>query len=267
MLLCGVICLAAVPVRAFADEQAEPDYIAEAEERKKEEIQSNKIEGWPKGPAIGAEGAILMEADTGTILYAKNIHEHLYPASITKIMTGLLAFEKLSMKDMVEFSETAVYSIEYGSASIGIDPGEAMNVEQCLYSLFVASANEVAAGLAEKIGGTLDGFADMMNKRAEELGCSDTHFTNANGLFNEEHYTSAYDMALISREFFSHDELCEISNTATYFMPSSDTQPGGDRRRKDRLCGDVPADACDLRGARRHEADLRHSYGGVAGAV
>ena len=225
LLLCGVICLTAVPVRAFADEQAEPDYIAEAEERKKEEIQSNKIEGWPKGPAIGAEGAILMEADTGTILYAKNIHEHLYPASITKIMTGLLAFEKLAMKDMVEFSETAVYSIEYGSASIGIDPGEAMNVEQCLYSLFVASANEVAAGLAEKIGGTLDGFADMMNKRAEELGCSDTHFTNANGLFNEEHYTSAYDMALISKEFFSHDELCEISNTATYFMPSSDTQP------------------------------------------
>ena len=228
LLICGILCLTACPFQVFAEEQSdeeEVDYYAQAEERKNKEIQSNKTQGWPEGPAIGAEAAILMEAETGTILYAKNIHEHLYPASITKIMTGLLAYENLSMDDMVEFSETAVFSIEYGSASIGIDPGEALTVEQSLYALFVASANEVAAGLAEKMGGSLDKFPDMMNRRAKQLGCNDTHFTNSNGLFNEEHYTSAYDMALISREFFSHEELAKIANSPTYFMESSDRQP------------------------------------------
>ena len=230
LLLCSILTLPLCPVSAWAAEETEGtegavDYYAEAEERKSEPVQSNSIAGWPEGPAIGAEGAILMEADTGTILYAKNIHEHLYPASITKIMTGLLAYEKLSMDDMVEFSETAVYSIEYGSSSIGIDPGEALTVEQSLYAMFVASANEVAAGLAEKMGGSLDAFPEMMNRRAQSLGCTDTNFTNAHGLFNEEHYSSAYDMALIAREFFSHDELATIANAATYYMEASDRQP------------------------------------------
>ena len=226
-LLCGILCLTICPVTVWASEDTEEevDYYAEAEERKSEEVQSNKIESWPQGPAIGAEGAILMEADTGTILYAKNIHEHLYPASITKLMTGLLAYENLDMDQMVEFSENAVYSIEFGSSSIGIDPGEALTVEQSLYALFVASANEVAAGLAEKMGGSLDKFPDMMNRRAKSLGCNDSNFMNAHGLFNEEHYSSAYDMALIAREFFSHEELAKIANSPTYFMESSDRQP------------------------------------------
>ena len=227
LLLCAVLCLMICPAPVLAAEatEEEVDYYAEAEERKSEEIQSNKIAGWPQGPAIGAEGAILMEADTGTILYAKNIHEHLYPASITKLMTGLLAYENLSMDAMIPFSEEAVYSIEFGSSSIGIEPGEAMSVEDCLYALMVASANEVAAGLAERMGGSLNNFPDMMNKRAASLGCTDTNFTNAHGLFNEEHYTSAYDMALIAREYFSHDELAVIANAATRYFAATDTQP------------------------------------------
>ena len=177
LLLCSILTLSLCPVSAWAAEETEGtegavDYYAEAEERKSEPVQSNSIAGWPEGPAIGAEGAILMEADTGTILYAKNIHEHLYPASITKIMTGLLAYEKLSMDDMVEFSETAVYSIEYGSSSIGIDPGEALTVEQSLYAMFVASANEVAAGLAEKMGGSLDAFPEMMTE-VQQKACTE----------------------------------------------------------------------------------------------
>ena len=228
LLLCGVLSFSVLPAPVYAEEQTEEeavDYNALAEERKKEKIQSDSIKGWPQGPQIGAEGAILMEADTGTVLYAKNIHKHLYPASITKIMTGLLAYEKLKMNETVEFSEAAVYSIEFGSASIGIDPGEALTVEQSLYAMFVASANEVAAGLGEKIAGSLDKYPDVMNRRAKQLGCKDTHFTNAHGLFNEEHYTSAYDMALISREFFSHEDLANIANTASYLMEASDRQP------------------------------------------
>ena len=227
IILCGFLIFSVCPVSVWAAEETdeEVDYYAEAEERKSEEIQSNSIQGWPQGPAIGAEGAILMEADSGTVLYAKNIHEHLYPASITKLLTGLLAYEKLSMDDMVEFSETAVFSIEFGSSSIGIDPGEALTVEQSLYALMVASANEVAAGLAEKMGGSLDKFPDMMNSRAESLGCTDSHFTNPHGLFDEDHYTSAYDMALIAREYFSHEELAKIANAPTYYMAASDRQP------------------------------------------
>ncbi len=226
ILLCSVLILSLCPVSVWAAEETETvDYYAQAQERKSEPIESNSIEGWPEGPAIGAEGAILMDADTGTILYAKNIHEYLYPASITKLLTGLLAYENLSMDEMVSFSETAVYSIEFGSSSIGIDPGEELTVEQSLYAMMVASANEVAAGLAEKMGGSLDGFSDMMNKRVESLGCKDSHFMNAHGLFHEEHYTSAYDMALIAREYFSHDELAKIANTSTYYMEATDTQP------------------------------------------
>ena len=201
VLLCSILSLTVCPVSVWAAEETEEtevsaDYAAEAEERKNEEVESNLVEGWPEGPAIGAEAAI-----------------------------GLLAYENLKMDEMVEFSETAVYSIEYGSSSIGIDPGEALTVEQSLYAMFVASANEVAAGLAEKMGGSLDGFAEKMNKRAKSLGCNDSNFVNAHGLFNEEHYTSAYDMALIAREFFSHDDLAAIANTSTYFMESSDRQP------------------------------------------
>ena len=228
ILLCSILTFSVCPVSVWAAEEATEetvDYYAEAQERKNEEIQSNGIAGWPQGPAIGAEGAVLMEAETGTVLYAKNMHEHLYPASITKLLTGILAYEKLSMDEMVEFSETAVYSIEFGSSSIGIDPGEALTVEQSLYALMVASANEVAAGLAEKMGGSIDKFAGMMNSRAESLGCTDSHFTNPHGLFNEEHYSSAYDMALIAREYFSHEELARIANASTYFMESSDRQP------------------------------------------
>ena len=123
-ILCGFLIFSMCPVSVWAAEETEEevDYYAEAEERKSEEIQSNSIQGWPQGPAIGAEGAILMEADSGTVLYAKNIHEHLYPASITKLLTGLLAYEKLSMDDMVEFSETAVFSIEFGSSVSGSIP-------------------------------------------------------------------------------------------------------------------------------------------------
>ena len=230
-ILAGSILTAPVCEVRAAEENTEEnaeeevDYYAEAEERKNEEVQSNQVEGWPEGPAIGAEGAVLMEAESGAVLYAKNMNEELAPASTTKLMTALLTYENLSMDDMVPFSETAVYSIEYGSSSVGISPGEAMTVEESLYAMMVASANEVAAGLGEKIGGSLDGFAEMMTQRAKQLGCKNTHFVNANGLWDSEHYTSAYDMALIAREFYSHEDLAEFSNVAEYHMMPSDTQP------------------------------------------
>ncbi len=208
-----------------SEEDAEPDYWAEAEERKTALVQTNMITGWPQGPAIGAEGAILMDADSGAILYGKNIHEKLYPASTTKLMTALLAYENLSLDDMVTFSETAIQSITWDSSNIGLDAGESLSVRESLYGLMVGSANEVASGLAEKVGGSIENFASWMNQRAEELGCTDTNFVNANGLFDTNHYTSVYDMALISREVFQYEELSEICNTASYHFSATDTQP------------------------------------------
>ena len=198
---------------------------AEAEARKQLPIQTNEIDNWPVGPEIGAQAAILMDANTGIILYAKNINEKLYPASTTKIMTCLLAMENGNLDDMVTFSREAVFSVPRDGSNMGMDAGESITLEECLYGILVGSANEVANATAEHIGGSIDNFVDMMNTRAAELGCVNSHFANTNGLFDENHYTSAYDLALISAAFFQNELLCKISNTARYHFEATATQP------------------------------------------
>ncbi|MCR4788847.1 MAG: D-alanyl-D-alanine carboxypeptidase [Lachnospiraceae bacterium] len=205
-------------------------------------IETNEIANWPTGPELNAKAAFLMEANTGVVLYAKNIHEHLYPASTTKMMTALIAAEKCSMDEMVDFSYDAVFSLEAGSSNIGIDPGQAMSMEECLYGLMVASANEVANAIGEHVAGSMDGFVDMMNDKAEEMGLKDTHFTNANGLFNEEHYTSAYDLAIIAKEFFNNEYLAKIGNTGSYHFVQTSTQPDDFyvRNKHKLISGEIP---------------------------
>ena len=174
---------------------------------------------WPKGPSkssISAESAIVMDINTGTILYKKNIHDKHYPASITKIMTTLLCLENASLTDTVKFSATAVNSIEFGSSHIGVIANEKLNMEDCLYGIMLMSANEVCNGVAEHIGGSIQGFVDMMNDRAKELGCKNTHFANPNGLYLDDHYTSAYDMALISSAAMKNSVFRKITGTKTY---------------------------------------------------
>ena len=174
---------------------------------------------WPKAPYVNAESAILMDLSSGAILYEKNAHTPQYPASITKIMTTLLALENCSMGEIVTFSHDAVFGIEPGSSHIGIDEGEKLTVEQSLYAIMLASANEVSWGVGEHIAGTISAFADMMNARAKELGCLNTHFVNANGLHHDDHYTTAYDMALISREAMKYSSFRTITSTKTYTIP------------------------------------------------
>ena len=181
------------------------------EQRKQLPIESNTITGWPKGPENGTESAIVMDVDTGTILYSKNIHERLYPASTTKIMTALLVVENCQMDEVVTFSNEAIDNTEWGSSRIGIKKGEQLTVEQCLYGLLLGSGNEVAYALAER----------MMNDKAAQLGCTDTHFVNASGLPDPDHYVSAYDLATIARAFFSNETLCMISGTEKYVIPST----------------------------------------------
>ena len=171
---------------------------------------------WPENASIQADGGIVIEADTGTVLYGKNIHETYYPASITKILTALIVLEHCDLDEIVTFSHDAVYNVEEGSSSAGIDEGDELTVRDCLYALLLASANESANALAEHVSGSREAFAELMNEKAESLGCQDSHFANPSGLNDENHYTSAYDMALITRAAIENPTFVEISGSRTY---------------------------------------------------
>lgn len=188
------------------------------------EIQSNSIPGWPQGPKIIAETGIVMDLDTGEILYAKGIDEKRAPASITKIMTAMLAIEKVPLDTKITFTDE-VNNIEPGSTHIGIKPGETLTMEESLYGILLGSANEVSSGVAEYIGGTVQNFVDMMNERAQELGCKNTHFVNANGLYDDNHYTSARDMALIAKAAFQNETFRNIVKTPYYIIPPTNITP------------------------------------------
>ena len=189
-------------------------------------IQSNEVANWPTGPVVSAGSAILMDADTGAILYAKNIHQKEYPASTTKILTTLIASERCSMDEIVDFSYDAVHDIDPGSNHIAIEPGEQLTIEECLNAILIRSANEVSFAVAEHISGTTwQDFGDIMNERAKELGCVDSHFVNPNGLPNEDHYTSAYDLAMIGRAFFANEALCKMTMTHMLHILPSERQP------------------------------------------
>ena len=154
-------------------------------------MQSFAYADWPVDTNVLSEGAILMDADSGAVLYGKNIHEHYYPASITKILTALLVVENCNLDDMVTFSKNAVFNVEPGSSSAGIDVGDTLTVRDCLYAMLLQSANEAANALAEHTAGSIEAFANMMNEKAASLGCTDSHFANPSGLNDPEHYTSA----------------------------------------------------------------------------
>ena len=178
---------------------------------------------WPEGPSIESESAVVMEVNTGTILYEKNSQEKKYPASITKIMTTLLALENSSLGETVTFSKDAVYLNEGDTSHISRDVGEEMTMEQCLYAVMLASANECAYAVAEHVGESLGGdyqtFIDMMNERAAALGAVNTHFNNCNGLPDTEHWTCAYDMGLIACEAYKNENFRIITGTSTYTIP------------------------------------------------
>ncbi len=179
---------------------------------------------WPQSSSAGsvsAESAIVMELNTGTILYEKNIDEKRYPASITKIMTTLLCLENASLTDTVKFSFNAVNSIEYGSSHIGVVADEEIKMEDCLYGIMLMSANEVCNGVAEHISGDIASFVDMMNQKATELGCTGTHFANPNGLYQDDHYTTAHDMALISQAAMKNSMFRKITSTKKYTIPKT----------------------------------------------
>ncbi len=211
-LLIGVLLFSGISGTSCKASIADSNIISEAKNTKNASV-------WPAGPNpqnLSCGSAIVMEVSTGLVLYKKNIHKQHYPASITKIMTSLLALENASLSDTITFSSDAVYGIEPGSSTVFSEVGEKMSLEQCLYAIMLESANEVCLAVGEHVAGTSSAFVDMMNDKVAELGLKNTHFNNPNGLPDPDHYTTAYDMAVIAREAIKNSSFKKISGTRSY---------------------------------------------------
>ena len=179
-------------------------------------------------PEIAAASACLMEARTGTLLYSKNADDIYYPASTTKVLTALVVLENCdNLQDIVTFSDAAVNGIDPESSRAGLMVGEQLTVEQALYGLMLRSGNDCAVALAEYIAGSEAAFADMMNEKAREIGCTSSHFVNAHGLTDPDHYTTAHDLALIMREAIKNETFTVIDSTYSYEVPSTNLRAEG----------------------------------------
>lgn len=220
--LCGLFLCTAIVLNTGLTIYAEDEPLSEKEQAEKAAaeaalampIASNSYANWPEGPSIYGESGIIMDINSGAVLYAKEIDTRQFPASITKIMTSLAALENSQLTDKVTFTEDSISFLEYGDAHIGMRPGEEISMEDALYAVLLASANEVSYAVAENAGGLgYDKFIEFMNTRAKELGAQNTNFVNANGLHDENHYTSARDMALMASELFRHPESHTIMQT------------------------------------------------------
>lgn len=225
VFLCLSLLFYGSSISALADEpKTDEEYQAEAEERKELTVETNEVPGWPSGPAIGAEAAILMDADTGQILYAKNIDERLMPASTTKIMTCLTAIKRgANMSDVITVSQAAIDANDPEGSNMGLYAGEQLTLEEIMTGILVCSANEGCNALAEHMAGSMDGYVDYMNDEAAKMGLTNTHFVTTNGLPDPDHYTTARDLATIAREFFSYDVLCRLSSTPYVELEETDT--------------------------------------------
>ena len=179
------------------------------------------VNSWPQAPSVYGASAILMDADSGAILYASNAHERLYPASITKIMTGLLAIENLNLNDTITYTNQILITIPSDAAKLGLVEGETTTIRDALYALLLRSANEVATGLAFQVSGSESEFAKLMTERAAQAGALDTHFANASGLHQEDHYTTAYDMAMIARTAMANPEFATIWGSENYTLAAT----------------------------------------------
>ncbi len=184
---------------------------------------------------INAEACILIDAQSGIILYQKNANEKLYPASITKIMTTLLACENGNFSDTITHSHNAVFNIGYGSSHIGMDEGEQVGFEDALYGILLESANEVCMAVAEHIDGTVEKFVERMNSKAKELGCKNTHFANPHGFHDENHYTTCYDMSLIAKAAVQNEEFLKIFSTVDHTIPPTNKNTERYLHNKDKM--------------------------------
>lgn len=184
---------------------------------------------------LASQTAVLMDADTGVVLYEKNMHDTMYPASITKIMTAMLAVQHLEPEQVLTVSQTAVNAVPRTSSHISLQAGERLTVQDALYAIGMESANDAANVLAEAVSGSLEAFAEEMTRQAQALGAMNTHFANANGLPDSQHFTTAYDMALITAAALKQEGLATYFSTVNYTFPATNLSPARSFSNKDRL--------------------------------
>lgn len=198
------------------DDKQNIENDSQTEVTSKDEQQIPQVED-PLG--LTAKSAVLIDAKTGIVIYDKNKDIKSYPASTTKILTALLAIENTEPTDILNHSHNAVFNIGPGSSHIGMRENEQITMDQGLYGVLLASANEVCMAIAEKVSGSVENFVDLMNKRAKEIGAKNTHFANPHGFHDDNHYTTSYDMALIMKEAIKNQEFIKYISTPSYTIP------------------------------------------------
>lgn len=226
LFIMAVILMAFCPAAVYAEDTEPQEQTEEEEEKEKAdsyaaEIDTNKLSGWPQGPKVYADSAVVMDMESGAILFEKNGDKEHCPASITKLLTTLVALENAELTDTVKFTEDSISFLQYDDAQIGMQAGEELNLDDALHAVLLASANEVSHAVAEnvgaqRLGGNYDTFIQKMNERATELGCTNSHWVNANGLHDDQHYTTAHDMALIASAVYQQEEFRKIMGTLEY---------------------------------------------------
>lgn len=180
-------------------------------------------------PNISSPSALLMDLNSGKVLYDKNMNKKMYPASLTKVMTAIIVLENCELNDIATVSYDAVMTLSSGYVTANLQIGEELTVEQLLYVLMVGSSNDAAIVLAEHVSGSVDEFAKLMNEKATELGCTSTNFVNPNGVHDENHYSTAYDLALISRYAMQNETFRELVSTTSYKLPATNKYDREDR--------------------------------------
>lgn len=171
---------------------------------------------------IYSEAAILIEGKTGKVLYEKSMHERKYPASTTKILTAILAIENCDLNDIATASHSAIFSIKSGYSIANIQEGESFTIGELLDVLILQSANEAANVIAEHVSGSVSEFANLMNQKAKEIGCLDSNFVNANGAHNENHYSTAYDLAMIAKYCMKNETFRQIVTKESCSLPQTE---------------------------------------------
>lgn len=184
-------------------------------------IQTNYIFASSNPPNITSQAAILIDTKTNQVLYGKNENERMYPASTTKIVTAIITLENCNLNDNVTVSDTAISNIPEGYSIAYLQFGEILTVEQLLELLLVESANDAANVLAEHVGGSIESFVSMMNTKVHDLGLENTHFTNPYGLHDENHYSTAYDLAMIMKYCIQNEHFRKLAGSASCAIPAT----------------------------------------------
>ena len=179
--------------------------------------------------AVNAKAALIVEKMSGKVIFEKDAYEQNYPASVTKILTAILAIENCNLDDTATVSQSAISHIPSGYVIAPLYIGEQIKIRDLLYALMLKSANDAAYVLAEHVGGSVEGFSEMMNNKAKELGCKNSHFVNPNGIHNNNHYTTAYDMYLISDYAMKNETFAKIVSTFQYTLSATNKNPKKNR--------------------------------------